>query len=248
MAHKIGLIQPGKIGDIIICLPIAQYYRDLGNEVVWPIDHRIISNFFHYADSWNKIHFIPCEFDVNDAKKVCISNKCDKMLDVSFNIPGSLRINTENYIKQEEYSFDQYKYFLAEVPFDNKWNFKIKRNPEREFLLSEKIVDLASHKEYGVFQLESSDCRIELKNDVSYKKVIINNLTDSLFDWIGILENASHHFLIESCFSNLIDQLGMNIGDHNLILKKNYYQTSLKDGRLRGIPVLKLPWNYISLK
>ena len=34
---KIGILQPGRLGDIIICLPIAKYYADQGFEVVWPM-------------------------------------------------------------------------------------------------------------------------------------------------------------------------------------------------------------------
>ena len=37
MSKKCAIVQPGKLGDIIICAPIAQYYADKGYEVYWPV-------------------------------------------------------------------------------------------------------------------------------------------------------------------------------------------------------------------
>jgi hypothetical protein len=37
MSKRCAIIQPGKLGDIIICAPIAQYYADKGYEVYWPV-------------------------------------------------------------------------------------------------------------------------------------------------------------------------------------------------------------------
>ncbi len=32
-----GMLQPGRLGDILILLPAAKHYVDQGHEVVWPI-------------------------------------------------------------------------------------------------------------------------------------------------------------------------------------------------------------------
>lgn len=241
MSRKIGIIQPGRIGDIIICLPIALFYRDLGHEVVWPISSDMISNFLSYERSWEGIKFILCNFDVSHAREICKKEKCDRILDLSFNIPGADPRLTNEYKTQNLYSFDEFKYFLAQVPFDNKWNFKIERNLDREKVLESKI---NITDQYHVVQLSSSDFNVATKA-LPPNSLHIINITDSIFDWIGVLEKASSHFLIESCFSNLIDQLGIQVINQNLILKTGYYQSPLKDGRLRGMPVLKLPWNII---
>jgi len=73
MQNKIlHLVQPGKIGDIVICLPIAKTYFDNGYEIKWyvnnqyaklfdyvdyvnPTDHKETKNFFRgskHFDEW----------------------------------------------------------------------------------------------------------------------------------------------------------------------------------------------------
>lgn len=44
-SKKLTIILSGKIGDIIICLPIAKYYYDKGYTIYWPIYDFLISNF-----------------------------------------------------------------------------------------------------------------------------------------------------------------------------------------------------------
>ena len=127
---RIGIIQPGKIGDIIILLPVAKHYNDMGFEVLWPIDKNIINNFIGYVDY---VTFIPCEFDCEQARQICKEHECEEIVDVSFYIPGATTQNEEAFCYQNVLTFDQMKYKLANVPFEKKWNLKINRN--YEFLL-----------------------------------------------------------------------------------------------------------------
>jgi hypothetical protein len=46
---KIGLIQSRGLGHIIIALPIARYFVDRGNEVLWPIHEEFVPSFRHAA-------------------------------------------------------------------------------------------------------------------------------------------------------------------------------------------------------
>ena len=64
---RIGIIQPGRIGDILICLPIAKWYYDRGHEIIWPVDSAIIKNFIGYIDY---VKFIPVNFDCRDAYEI----------------------------------------------------------------------------------------------------------------------------------------------------------------------------------
>jgi hypothetical protein len=43
MSKRIVMVQPGKLGDILICAPIAKHYNDLGYEVLWPVFSNFIS-------------------------------------------------------------------------------------------------------------------------------------------------------------------------------------------------------------
>lgn len=241
---KLGIIQPGRIGDIIICLPIAKYYHDMGYTVIWPVDRNIIQNFIDYVPY---VNFIPIEFDCRVAHQVCFNNQCNKVIDLSFTITGASQFNSDNYLnKQDEYSFDQFKYYLADVPFEEKWKLQIDRNHDREESLK-NILKL--EEKYTIYQDQSSDYNINfvkinhlIKNPCCVRK--IKNQTNSVFDWIKTLQDASQHILIESCFVNLIDQLNIVVPQQVCLLKHGYYQKPLKDGHLKGIPRLKLDWIY----
>ena len=237
---KLGIIQPGKIGDIIICLPIAKWYYDRGYEIIWPIDKTIINNFVDYVDY---VKFIPIEFNCQVAHQVCFDNNCNMIIDLAFTIPMANNYNSQNYLAQDQYTFDEFKYFIANVPFEEKWNLQIKRIIEREDKLKEFLY---INDPYVIVQEKASDYvrKVEWTND-DVRRVDITKAGKSVFDWIGVLEKSEQLILIESCFSNLVDQLGIQVPKHTLLLKNGYYSDELKNGRLRGEPVLRLNWNRI---
>lgn len=237
---KIGIVQPGKIGDIIICLPIAKWYFDKGYEVIWPLDKNIISNFLNYVDY---VKFVPIDFDCKIAKNVCTNQDCNHIIDLSFYIQNGNLFNGDVYGHQNKYSFDEFKYFIADVPFEEKWNLKINRNIERENALLKKIKPVG---QYVVVQEKASGRYLKVDwSSSKTKRIDISEITESVFDWITVLENADQHVLIESCFSNLVDQLNIKVKKQTLLLKHGYYSGELLDGRLKGIPVLRLNWNRI---
>ncbi len=246
---KLGIIQPEKIGDIIICLPIAKYYYDRGYEVIWPINRNIINNFVNYVDY---VTFIPIDSDCRIAAQVCYNEMCNKVIDLAFCIPGANSRNTDWYLNHNDtMSFDELKYHIAEVPFNEKWNLQIKRNDQKEQIVLDSLI-LIEELPFIVMQDKSSDSRISYNtignadNPTNTQLwVNIHNITDSIFDWIPVLEKATGHWLIESCFSNLVDQLQIKVTDQKLFLKHGYYGSKLNDGHLRGIPRLRLDWTII---
>lgn len=245
---KLGIIQPGKIGDIIICLPIAKWYFDRGHEVIWPIDKNIISNFIGYVDY---VTFIPIDFNCMTAHQICFQNNCNRVIDLAFTIPGANSHNSDWYLNHNDtMTFDEMKYAIAEVPFEEKWNLQITRNVETENKLLEELIKGTNPpgSEWGhiIRQTQSSDTRKDYTwpfwKDLT---IDITNKTGSVFDWIRLLETAKGHVLIESCFSNLVDQLKIKAPEQILLLKHGYYGATLKDGHLKGIPRLKLDWKHI---
>lgn len=236
--RKLGIIQPGRIGDIIICLPIAKWFSDNGYEVIWPVEKDMIKNFEGYV---NYVKFIPIEFDCRIAHQVCFNNFCNKVIDLSFTIPGANNDNSNNYLTQDSYSFDEFKYFLADVPFEEKWKLTINRNKEREDYVKNKV---EAFGDYVVIQEKASDSKRHVKwENPNVKRIDVTPITDSVFDWIGVFENAKQHIFIESCLSNLVDQLNIHVEKNILLLKHGYYGNLLKDGRIRGLPVLRRNWN-----
>ena len=59
MSKKCVLVQPGKLGDIIICAPIALHYAEKGYEVHWPV-------FDEFYETVSRFDYVtPVKFDVN---------------------------------------------------------------------------------------------------------------------------------------------------------------------------------------
>jgi hypothetical protein len=224
---------------LIICLPIAKWYADKGYIVYWPIDKNIIYNFIGYVDY---VNFIPIDFNCAEAYQVCRDVNCSTIIDLAFCIPQANTLNTANYTKQDMLSFDAYKYYLADVPFSQKWTLDIKRNAVNE----QKILDTLPENSYFLVQDTSSDCKFAVNvEDNACKRVDIDNRSISVFDWLGALQKADKLILIESCFSNLVDQLGIQTKENILLLKHGYYGAKTIDGGLKGIPILKLDWKKI---
>jgi hypothetical protein len=117
--ESVGIIQPGRIGDIVICLPIAKHYHDLGYKVVWPISNNLINHFKDYVDY---VEFIPVTTDV--WKSIWETRQalkgCTKILELAFSYPGTMK--TTQIFDSNNIPFDVMKYQFANVPFDKKWN------------------------------------------------------------------------------------------------------------------------------
>src|SRR5262249_51841196 len=103
--------------------------------------------------------------------------------------------------------FDEYKYAAAGVPFREKWNLQIVRDRQREERLFSEV---AGGDEYIVCHLEGSAiaAKLDLVTLAAGRRVItVAPRTDNVFDWLAIIERAALRVMIDSCFSNLVDQL-----------------------------------------
>jgi hypothetical protein len=196
------IIQPGKIGDIIILLPVAKWYADRGYQIVWPILEQYV-NMFQPAVPYVK--FLPVKrFSYELVKQV--AGPVDKYIDTYFGFSDKKDL-TKKW-RDSGIPFDVYKYELAEVPFEEKFKLEIVRNIERETNLFKLVV---KHPVYLVLQEQASDCfrSIPSSDDkTNYDQIVkITNMTDSIFDWLMILEKASAYRMIDSSFVNLINQM-----------------------------------------
>lgn len=226
---ELCIILPGKIGDIIICAPIAKYYNDLGYKVTWPVLEQYYSNF-----KYNHFPYVKftCVKTIKCAYKYAASIESD-ILDLSYDA-----IKT-NYKIQNKFSFDEYRYYLAGVDFNCKWMFKINRNMTRELNL---FNTLNIERGYYLQHLQSGTHKLELQIETQLQQVTLTSLTDCIFDWIHTIQTASCLFFIESCFSNLVDQMSINKPLQQLFPKQCLDKTILRTGRKRSLPVLKGNW------
>jgi hypothetical protein len=231
---KLGILLPGRIGDIIICLPIAKYYHDQGYDIHWPVYDFLIDNF---KDNIDYVSFYPLNTQnlnpIEDSEKIFIEKGC-VMLDLSFTSPGTWhRKNTHQFVSQNSLSFDEFRYKLARVPFEEKWNLKFNRIKEREIALYNQLVQ---NPNYCVVQLEVSDgvCPHQIEYPKDYQLIEIKPFSKSVFDWMYVLENAKVLAMYDSCFANLIEQT-------NLKNKKIFFK---RTGPLTT-PILKNTWKII---
>jgi hypothetical protein len=200
----IAIIQPGKIGDIVICLPIASYYQRRQQEVIWPIHHSLIQMF---APAVDYVKFIPVDsYDLQDSVAAIAPYKPGQVMLLAFGFPGYERL-TNLWIASKKH-FDEYKYHLAGVPFSEKNRLIIRRNEKREEALYRKLVGMGP---YHAVMTAASDRSIIVELSPARapgNRVEVTNETDSVFDWLLVLERASAYFMIDSCMVNLVSQLG----------------------------------------
>jgi hypothetical protein len=242
--RKLGIIQPGKLGDLIILLPVAYYYHRQGWQIVWPVCAKYIPSFAPHVDY---VTYLPVSDDLalfhDEAARVLKDQGCERVLDLLFNFPNT-PANTQAYADEQEYSFDEFKYLLAGVPFEEKWKLRIRRNRAREMDLYRSLV---KQDDYVVCHFQASDRRIEpdLTHYQGQQIIEITPLTDDIFDWLMIIERARQLVFIESCFSNLVDQLGLK-NPKMLLLKTGYYGGYLPTkNRHKGIPALRESWEVV---
>jgi hypothetical protein len=213
---KIGLIQTRGIGDLVIALPIAEYFIERGNEVYWPIDPKFLS-FMQKANP--RVKFIavdaPDRREGQGAREYFFDEPLQKLKALNCNpifclysYMGGMKVANERL--SNSLKFDEYKYAVTKVPFSEKWKLKIERDKERELDLFRRL-DIKG--QYICVHSEGSNfkTRIDLPAEWSkdFRIVPVSTLTDNVFDWIYTIENAAKLVMIDSCFSNLAEQLNI---------------------------------------
>jgi hypothetical protein len=215
---KLGIIQSRGLGDIIIALPIARYYLDeLGYEqVLWPVCEEFYSH-VKEAAPWVKWIPVPTDtrgdFFYTEPEKRLKNFKVDEILCLYQALNVRPELSQQPYFQLQH--FDEFKYTKAGVPFLKKWTLKdcITRDPRREAQLIQKL-GLDVSRPYVVYHTQGSSYRCEA--DLSaipedWQRIEITEITDSIFDWVSILEQATALILIDSVFSNLVDQLLIDV-------------------------------------
>jgi hypothetical protein len=218
---KLGLIQTRGLGDIVISLPIARYYHDQDHQVYWPIVDSWVAQ-MERAVPWVK--WIPIPADSGpffyDVPMQRLKNfKVDQVICLYQALTGH-KFHEEVYFQHTK--FDQYKYIQAGVPFLKKWHLAecIIRDPAREQALYDRVV---TNPNYVVLHLEGSDHKAEFDTSIipqDWQIIEITEQTDSIWDWLKVLEGAQSLVMVDSVFSNLVDQL--NIGEDRYFIPRSH--------------------------
>jgi hypothetical protein len=241
MAKKrLGIIQSRGLGDIVIALPIARYYYNEGYDVLWPIAQEFIPS-VEKTVPW--IKWIPLTVDGNryfyETPMERLKNfKCDEVICLY----QALSSHPE-FSKRPEFQitgFDQIKYHIAQVPFKLKWTLAecIARDPEREQALKDRL-GIVEGEPYVVVHTEGSDYKTSIDPGwipEGWKVIEITPITDSVFDWLAVLEGAQSIIAVDSVIANIVDQLGISDSVDSYFLPRSH---------LHLTPVLGSAWTVL---
>ena len=239
---KLGIIQSRGLGDIIISLPIAHNYYKQGWEIHWPISREFIPDVANHVPwvNWHAVTTDHGPFFLEQPRKIFRDLKIDQELVLYQALTGE-EFHHVNYFQHTK--FDQYKYIKAGVNFLEKWQLNecITRNTQRE----QELFDLVTNQlpnntqDYILVHLEGSDHRADF--DISIipddkPAVEITRMTDSIFDWLMLLEKAWAVILTDSVFSNLVDQLGLQTAESRYFIPRSHIGLT---------PVLGHTWTWL---
>ena len=236
---KLGIIQSRGLGDCIIALPIARWYHDRGHDIHWPICEQFLPSL---KDSAPWVNWIPITQDPQGAffydtpYTLLQTRGCDEIICLYQSLTGHPEL-----VERPEFQimkFDQYKYSVAGVPFQEKWRLEscITRDPQKEQALKDQLT--LPGQPYVVLHLEGSDHRADFDRSIipaGWAQIEITaDQTDSIFDWITTLEGAESIVCVDSVIANLVDQLG--IGEDRYFIPRSHIHLT---------PVLGQAWTVL---
>lgn len=240
MAKRLGIIQSRGLGDIIIALPIALHYHEQGYHVHWPIAENFIA---HFRDHVPWVKWIPLTVDSGayfyDTPYQRLRNfGCDPIICLYQALTGHPELTQRPEFQITK--FDQIKYSEAGVCFLDKWRLNecITRDSTEEQRLYQTLCK--PNKPYCVLHLEGSDHSAEFDTGCipqEYEQILITaNHTQSIFNWLTILENSEVIVCVDSVIANMVDQMGIQKRVESYLIPRSHIQLT---------PVLNGPWHTV---
>jgi hypothetical protein len=225
---KLGIIQSRGLGDIVIALPIARYYWNRGNSIHWPVLAEWREDLLRAVPwvDWRPIE--GGEFFYEEPLRLL--EDCDERICLYQYLSSHPELTDPELFSILK--FDQYKYWVAEVPFLEKWKLQecIVRDPVRERELKE---ELGARGDYAVVHRRGSDFYWE--GSVEWTGLPTIEIAPrrgwSIFDWLGVLEEAKVYIGVDSVFSNLVDSLDLVEGDRYWIRRSAWDLTPVLGGQ-----------------
>lgn len=204
--HHLGL------GDHIICNGLVRYVIDRGNfdKISLVVTQRNLQNVERMFRDRKEIEFYTVEKDSDFVPQK--------------NVPV-LRLGFEKCRNME---FDKSFYECAMVPFSSRWtSWHVDRDLEKE----QEIISYLNINEDYIFVHDKSSTGnydLNIKSDFRQVKPTKIPCEKSIFDWIGVIENAKEIHAINSSFVHLIDSVKTKGKLYYHDIKPNTVKFSLK--------------------
>ena len=188
MKEPITIIQPGKVGDILIVLPIAKHYHDLGHKVYWIVPEK-------YRPMFDYIDYVTVVDEAVEGSRI---------IDLSFGINQQSDVH-KLWMKRRNSldSFVTLKYELAGVPIEKLRKLEYNRNLQKEI----ELWDMVYPRDNYILVHSGSDYgrTINIDSDLVVDFYPIEGYT--IFDWRKVIENASEIHCIDSSLANFVDSI-----------------------------------------
>lgn len=238
MAKLVAFVCPGRLGDIVMCLPMAQEFLKSGYGVIWPILGTYIPHFELYFPqiTWMEL---PNDFhqSIANSQATIEQYPVAATYHLSYTFAGSEHETAEWFASG--LPLDKYRYLNS--GFSPMLKYELDNFLKYSVAFDQRAIErLALPNEFVLIHDQSSSHSLNIKKfDTEFEQVKIDDsLFSSIFDWIPVLRAASKIICIESCISNMVEQLQIKPQHgRDLILKKDYY---LKDDI--GLPTYSSDW------
>ena len=229
--HHFGL------GDHIVCNGmVREYCKKYKKVAIFSLPKNYASVSFMYRDLSN-IQIL--QGDEEFAKNFLLSNTFN-----SNNKYGYVKTIGFQYLNENSnLTFEKQFYKIAEIDFVKKWeSFYVKRNFEKENIFYKKY---APSEKYIFYHDDiKRNYQIETKKISKKYKIFTpnENLTENIFDYCTIIENAEEIHVIDSSFMFLIDCL-----KYDNPLQKLYIHRYARENKKWKLPTLRKKWNVLIL-
>ena len=178
--------QPGRHGDIIICLPIAKWLSKTF-KVFWYCPKEYHLN-FRNIDYCTPVESPEGQYDIR--------------VNLCFGLVKTEPLHQWWMQSRSTWkSFIAAKYYLAGVPLKERWNLEWRRNWDRECGIYEQLA--MHHTEYSVVHEQTWCERITIP---VHNKLLFRPHGDfNIFDWYKILLHAKDIHCIDSSLANFVE-------------------------------------------
>ena len=230
---SILIYHPLGLGDHIVCNGLVrEQCKRFGQVGLFCFPNSEPSVSFMYRDLNNfSLHVIRSH---KDAERFSLRNRFmwrdthyDSILHVgSFDVESGIR-------------YERQMYKMAELPLEAMWNsFYVKRDTGREHALSQKM----HAKERYVFLHDDARYPINPKKISSTLPILRpdTSLTDNIFDYCDVLEQAEEIHVMDSSFMFLVDCLPYT-NPHQRLFVHRYARENME----WNLPILKKDWEII---
>jgi len=214
MGRALGIIQPARIGDILLCLPIARHYFEDGRDIHWPA-MSYCYEMFAPAVCWVTWHEIPMNFQrAVTASKEVLGSEMD-ILNLANGFFEEEELTREHSLSGMR--FDAFKYARAQVPLEKKWGGVHIEKPKLQIQISNCSRYTLYHPQGSCGFSVRRQCLDVLREYYYGPTIEIRKETGSIFHWMDMLEHAEEIAVIDSCFAILADMIGWRYRRRTLI-------------------------------